>query len=163
LQHYCSPEQPCWRLSHTCSGQTSTNYAITYIAGTLRILYSTLACDGSAGHSILQPINIDGTSVFKQGSTTPAKFRVCDANGVSIGSAGVVSIFKIVAIQSGTVSQTVNEDPLSTTPDTTFRWDPTAQQWIYNISTKSLNSNSTYTFAITLNDGSTIPFMYGLK
>ncbi|MCU1312099.1 MAG: hypothetical protein JWO20_3224 [Candidatus Angelobacter sp.] len=147
----------------SCSGQTSTNYAISYVAGTLRILYSTLACGGSAGHTILQPINPDGTSVFKQGSTTPAKFRVCDANGVSIGSAGVVSTFKIVNIQSGTVSQIVNEDPLSTTPDTTFRWDPTAQQWIYNVSSKSLNPNSTYTFAITLNDGSTIPFMYGLK
>jgi hypothetical protein len=126
-------------------------------------LYSTLACAGSAGHTILQPINNDGSSVFKLGSTTPAKFRVCDANGVSIGTAGVVSSFKLVAIQAGLVTQTVNEDPVSTTPDDAFRWDPSAQQWIFNIKTKNLASNDTYTFAIALNDGTSILFRYGLK
>ncbi|MCU1287399.1 MAG: hypothetical protein JWO13_3749 [Acidobacteriales bacterium] len=144
-----------------CSGQTSTNYAITYVAGSLKILYSTLACGGSPGHSILQPINADGTSVFKQGSTTPAKFRVCDANGISIGTPGVVTNFKIIAIQTGLVTQTVNEDPISTTPDDVFTFD--GEQWHFNIKTKNLSANNTYTYLISLNDGSTIQFMYGLK
>ena len=48
-------------------------------------------CSGGAGHQILQPINIDGSSVFKQGSTVPAKFRVCDASGNSLGTPGVVT------------------------------------------------------------------------
>jgi YDG domain-containing protein/Big-like domain-containing protein len=119
-------------------------------------------CDGDAGHLILQPINADGTSVFNGKSTSPAKFRVCDANGVSIGTPGVVTAFNIIKIVGGTVAN-VDEDVVSTTPDTVFRWDPTAQQWIFNINNKSLQSNQTYFFRITLNDGTTILFNYGLK
>jgi len=51
----------------------------------------------------------------------------------------------------------------STTPDTAFRWSSSDQQWIFNISTKSLTANMTYYYRITLNDGSTIEFHYGLK
>ena len=64
------------------------------------------ACLGAPGHAILPPINADGSSVFKQGSTVPAKFRVCDANGNSIGTPGVVADFKLVQVTAGTV-QTV--------------------------------------------------------
>lgn len=51
----------------------------------------------------------------------------------------------------------------STTPDTSFRWDSSGQQWIFNISTKALGKNTTYVYRITLNDGSTIGFRFGLK
>ncbi len=148
----------------TCSGQSSNNYAITYVAGTLKVVYALAGgvCYGDAGHSILQPINVDGTSVFKQGSTVPNKFRVCDVNGVSIGIPGVVTSFNITGIIAGTL-QTVNETVASTTPDATFRWDSTAQQWIFNTSTKGMNRNQTYIFTIGLNDGSTIMFQYGLR
>ncbi len=73
------------------------NYAITYIDGTMFVQYATGGtCYGGPGHTILQPINADGTSVFKQKSTVPAKFRVCDAYGNSIGTPGVVTSFKLV-------------------------------------------------------------------
>jgi hypothetical protein len=120
-------------------------------------------CDGDAGHQILQPINANGTSVFNAKSTSPAKFRVCDANGVSIGTAGVVSSFSIYQIVGGTVTNIVNEDVASTTPDMAFRWDSTGQQWIFNINNKSYPSNQTYFFRITLNDGTVINFNYGLR
>ena len=120
-------------------------------------------CDGSAGHQILQPIAADGSSVFKQGSTVPAKFRVCDANGNSIGTAGVASSFVLASTQSGTTVDQVNEPVLSANPDTAFRWDPTAQQWIFNISTDNLTANMTYFYQITLNDGSAISFSFGLR
>jgi hypothetical protein len=120
-------------------------------------------CLGSAGHTILQPINADGTSVSKQGSTVPAKFRVCDANGNSIGTPGLVTSFRLVATITGTTVDTVNEPVDSTTPDTAFRWDSSDKQWIYNINTKSLSKNKTYVYLITLNDGSTIQFQFGLK
>src|SRR5206468_8185566 len=75
-----------------CSGQTSTNYAITYVPGTLSITYVTGGmCAGDVGHQIRQPINADGSSVWKQSATVPAKFAVCDANGVSIGTPVVTS------------------------------------------------------------------------
>jgi hypothetical protein len=146
---------------------TAQNYdfpTANFSSGTLTVVYvATGTCNGDANHTILQPVNPDGTSVFKQGSTVPAKFRVCDAKGVSIGTPGVVSSFKQVKIINGTDVSTVNEDAVSTTPDTAFRWDTTGQQWIFNLNTKSLNANKTYVYLVTLNDGSTITFQFGLK
>ena len=133
----------------------------------LQVVYAQSGlCDGDLGHSILQPINVDGSSVFKMGSTIPTKFRVCDANGVSIGAAGLVTGYGLLA-QASTPTITVDESTYSTTPDTAFRWDPTGQQWIFNQATKSngtLNkAGTTYYFGIKLNDGSWIYFQYGLK
>jgi len=147
----------------TCSGQSSTNYNITYVPGTLRVMYASGGmCDGAAGHQILPPIDPQGISVWNQGRTVPAKFRVCDVNGVSIGNAGVVSSFLLVEIISGTVTD-VDQTVSSTTVDTAFRWDPTAQQWIFNISTAALAAGETYVYSIQLNDGSTINFRFGLR
>ena len=131
---------------------------------TLMVQYASGGmCAGDAGHTILQPINFDGTSVFKQKSTVPAKFRVCDANGNSIGTPGVVSTFRLVQTTAGTLVNVVDESVDSTTPDAAFRWDPTAQQWIFNMNTKSLIADVTYYYTITLNDGSTITVKFGLK
>jgi hypothetical protein len=127
------------------------------------ILYSTGICLGAPGHQILQPINTDGTSVFKKGSTVPAKFRVCDANSNSIGTPGVVTSVQLVKKVSATEVNTVNEMVASTTPDTAFRWSTTDQQWIFNINTKSLSANVTYYYEISLNDGTKINFHFGLK
>ncbi|HEU5181948.1 MAG TPA: kelch repeat-containing protein [Candidatus Polarisedimenticolia bacterium] len=120
------------------------------------------ACLDSTGHTILQPINADGTSVFKQKSTVPAKFRVCDANGVSVGSSGVVSSFRLIQKTYGTATD-VDEAVLSTTPDTDFRWDPTGRQWIFNMSTKMMIANTTYVYRVTLADNTTIDFAFGLR
>jgi hypothetical protein len=141
---------------------STINYNAASATVSINVFYSTGACLGDLGHTILQPINANGTSTFKQGSTVPAKFRVCDATGHSIGTSGVVVSFNLVQIFSGTISQTVDEVVTSTTPDTTFRWDSSGQQWIFNISTKPLPAQATYVYAIGLNDGSTIMFQYGL-
>jgi hypothetical protein len=149
-------------------GNSGNNYAITFTTiGSFRIVYATSGiCNGDGGHVILQPINSDGSSVFKQGSTVPAKFRVCDVNGNSIGplpnGGSIVQTFVLYGVSNGTVSPT-NEAIVSTTPDTAFRWDPTSKQWIFNISTKNLSANHTYQYVITLNDGSTIAFQFGLR
>jgi hypothetical protein len=126
------------------SGLTSTNYAITFVGGTLKILYaSPLVC----GHRILPPIDAGGASVFKAGRTVPAKFTVCDVNGASIGTPGVVTSFSFV-------------DPTAPLPDATFRWDPVSQQWVLNIDTKAAfyQAGSAYHFHIGLNDGTGIEF-----
>jgi hypothetical protein len=141
---------------------STINYNAATATVSINVSYSTGACLGDLGHSILQPINADGSSTFKQGSTVPAKFRVCDVAGHSIGTAGMVISFNLVQTISGTVSATVDESVISTTPDSSFRWDSTAQQWIFNISTKPLSAQTTYVYSIGLNDGSTIFFRYGL-
>jgi hypothetical protein len=148
-------------LTYTAS-DSCVNQAM--VSRTVNVQYvPSGTCNGGATHSILPPINPDGTSIFKQGSTVPAKFRVCDALGNSIGTPGLVTSFKLVQIINGTGTTTVNEGVDSTTPDNQFRWDPTDKQWIFNISTKSLARNKTYVYMISLNDGSNITFQFGLK
>ncbi len=151
----------------TVNAAATTNYNPATKTVTILAQYlATGLCDGDAGHQVLQPINIDGSSVFKIGSTVPTKFRICDANGVSVGTSGVVTGYGLVAA-ADSPAITVTEDTYSTTPDTAFRWDSTGQQWIFNQSTKNngtLNKTGTiYYFAIHLNDGSWIYFQYGLK
>jgi hypothetical protein len=136
----------------------SAPYSVLYAAGG--------SCLGSPGHQILQPINANyqtDLSVFKLGSTVPAKFRVCDANGASIGTAGVVAKFALVQKLSLAANEVVDETVVSTTPDTAFRWSATDQQWIFNMATKGLKAGTTYVYQVTLNDGSTIDFRFGLK
>jgi hypothetical protein len=147
-------------------GTGLANYTITYVNGKLSVLYSTGACLGSPGHQILQPINANWSvdlSVYKQGSTVPAKFRVCDANGTSVGVAGTVLEFKQSFKSTLPPDAQVDETVVSTTPDTAFRWSSTDQQWIYNISTKNLAKNTTYGYRITLADHSIIEFRFGLR
>jgi hypothetical protein len=124
---------------------------------------STGMCFGEAGHQILQPVNADGSSVFRQKSTVPAKFRVCDAAGVSIGTPGLVTAFRLVQVTTGTVAVVANEAVSSTTPDSQFRWDPAAQQWVFNIDSRPLTVGNTYLYRITLNDGSNIDFTFGIR
>lgn len=142
----------------TCSGAAAVNYTFTYVAGLLNIQYAT-----GVGHVILSPINANGTSVFKLGQTVPAKFAVYDVNGISIGTPGVVSSFFLTSIISGTTMATVENVVDTNNPDAAFRWDLTGQQWIFNISTANLLAGNTYIFTITLNDGSTIMFQFGLR
>jgi hypothetical protein len=112
---------------------------------------------------ILSPINVDGSSVFKQGQTVPAKFAVYDAKGVSIVTPGVVSSFFLTGVVSGTTTTTVESVVDTNNLDTAFRWDPTGRQWVFNISTANLTAGNTYIYTITLNDGSTMMFQYGLR
>jgi hypothetical protein len=140
------------------AGITSTE-TVTY-----QVLYGAAGttCDGATGHAILQPTNADGSSVFKQGSTVAAKFRVCDANGVSIGTPGVVQSFRLIKT-SANPNAVIDEAVNSTTPDTAFRWDATNQQWIFNMSTKGLTSGTMYYYEIVLNDGTKIDFNFTVK
>ena len=125
----------------TCSGATDkAGNASLPVSVSYQVQFAPVgtSCLGTPAHQVLQPVNADGTSVFKQKSTVPVKFRVCDANGVSIGT-NVVSTFFLVEVLNGTVVENPNEQPVeSTTPDTAFRFDPTGQQWIFNTNTKGL-------------------------
>ena len=93
----------------------------------------------------------------------PAKFRVCDAAGSSIGAPGTVTGFNLVQLIAGTVSTSVNEPVDSTTPFTTFRWDASSQKWIFNMATRGLTVGYTYVFRITLNDSTNIDFRFGIR
>jgi hypothetical protein len=152
--------------AHTVTAAYSGASAFRPSAGTLmqRVGYARAGtCGGGEGHQILQPVDADGWSVFKGGSTVAAKFRVCDANGLSIGTPGLVTCFRLTERVHGTVVDYVDETVTSTTPDVAFRWDAAAQQWVFNISTKGMSTGYTYRYAIELDDGSELAFRFGLR
>lgn len=98
----------------------------------------------------LEPVSLD--KPFRIGSTIPVKFQLTDAAGMYISSANV-----IIRIQKYSDSIPV-EDPINAEAtggaDTgnTFRYDATAYQYIYNLSTRSL-SESTWQIQAILDDG----------
>jgi MBG domain-containing protein/carboxypeptidase family protein/Big-like domain-containing protein len=140
------------------------NYVAQTINGTLSVLFEPGgSCDGAPGHQVLPPLDAAGGSVFNPKRTVPVKFRICDVNGISIGTPGTVTSFRLVQVITGTGATDVDAAPVSTTPDTSFRWDPTDQQWIFNLATKDLAANATYVYQIGLVDGSTIGFRFALK
>ncbi len=110
---------------------------------------------------ILQPINSDGSSVFKAGSTVPVKFQLTDANGAFVSNA--VATIKYAKLSNEVFAEDV--EAISTSAATTgsnFRYDTTANQYIFNLSTKGLTAG-TYRLTITLNDGTTQTVQIGLK
>ncbi|MFL0270042.1 Ig-like domain-containing protein [Candidatus Clostridium radicumherbarum] len=98
---------------------------------------------------ILQPINPNGTSLFKLGSTVPVKFQLKDATGNYVSTAAAtLSIARMTDSVAGT-----DEEVVSTSAATTgnaFRYDSTANQYIFNLSTKNLEKG---TYKLTINFG----------
>jgi len=110
---------------------------------------------------ILHPINSDGTSVFKQGSTIPVKFQLRDANGDFVTNA--TATISLTKISNGTTGE-VNE-PITTGNANTgnlFRYDSTSNQYIFNLGTRNLTVG---TYRITINPGDGIPrtVQFGLR
>lgn len=90
---------------------------------------------------ILQPINASGTqSTFKIGSTIPVKIRVTGCDGANVpGLTPTVSLAKISTDTSGGTLEEAVSAPA--TNGLAMRWSATDLQYIYNLSTKSAQTN----------------------
>jgi MBG domain (YGX type) len=143
-------------------GNRLANYAVSVVPGTLTVSYvaSGSTCVLEGGHTILAPISAKGTSVFKVGTIVLARFRVCDATGKSIGTAGVVKSFALVETIHGSTITHVNQAVASATSAKSFTWDSLLREWEFAIATKGLAKGTTYVYSITLNDGSSIGFQF---
>ncbi|HEX5502791.1 MAG TPA: PxKF domain-containing protein, partial [Thermomicrobiales bacterium] len=90
------------------------------------------------------------TPVFKAGSTIPLKFQLTDASGavVQASSAPIFAMPTTTSCAAGAVDASGTTD----TGDTgnTFRWDSTAQQYIYNYHTARSLAGMCQTFTVTL-------------
>ena len=99
---------------------------------------------------VLQPINADGSSIFKLGGTVPTKFRLTGpCTGIS------TLTFKIFIAQvSGSVLGTELEPTSTSAADTgnTFRYS--GDQYIFNLATKTLSAG-TWQIRIAQYSGST--------
>jgi lysophospholipase L1-like esterase len=102
---------------------------------------------------LLQPINSDGSSVFKLGSTIPVKFTLANSASapVAIASATLTTA-KLANSIEGTEVEAVSTSAAST--GNQFRYDATSRQYVFNLSTKSLTSG-TWSLKVTLDDGAT--------
>jgi hypothetical protein len=102
---------------------------------------------------ILQPINPDGSSIFKLGSTVAVKFALTDAQVANVGTAvATLAVAKVSNNVEGTFVEATSTS--NATTGSLFRYDASGQQYIFNLATKGLTSG-TYSLKITLDDGTT--------
>jgi hypothetical protein len=95
-----------------------------------------------------EPINADGSSVFKAGRTIPVKIVLTDASGSRVVNATArLSYWRA----SGSIIGTVPEGFEPVWPDTgyVFRYAADDQQYIYNLSTKGMPAG-TYLLRVTV-------------
>jgi hypothetical protein len=147
----------------TVGDASDANYVIDFVPGALTVQSRHAACRGEPDRTALWPINADGTSVFKTGSSVIVRFRACSPNGVSIGTAGLVTSFRLVQTQNGTVVNHVNELPLLLPPSSSFQWNPLLKEWFFVLSTREVVAKKTYSYRISLNDGTSIDFRFGVR
>lgn len=109
---------------------------------------------------VLRPINADGSSIFKAGSTIPVKFAL---TGASNGIANAVASLSYTQISNGIEGTTAEAASTSNaTTGSLFRYDVTNQQYVFNLSTKGFASG-TYRLNLVLGDGVTRSVHISLK
>jgi hypothetical protein len=138
-------------------GSTPVTATATDAAGNVAICSFSVTV-AYAWSGVLPPINPDGSSVFKLGSTLPVKFALTGASACITNLAATLSYAKM----SGTVSGPVNE-AVSTSAATTgnlFRY--AGGQYLFNWGTKGLTAG-TYQLQINLGDGMTRTVTIGLR
>jgi hypothetical protein len=121
----------------------------------------------------LQPINdtahqqICGTnctySIFKAGSTVPVKFQLKDAAGniVQTTTAPVWANPQKGNLTTMSVDESAFTDPADTA--STYRWDPTGQQYIFNWGTLKSGAGNFWQIGVKLDDGASYVVDIGLK
>jgi hypothetical protein len=108
-------------------GTGLTNYAISYVNGTLTVGYGVCAL-------------YDQAKAVKQNATVPVKFYLCTASGQDVSSSAVVVTATQLTPTSGSAAADV-EDSGNANPDNNFRFDPTlgpSGGYIFNLSTKGV-------------------------
>ena len=112
---------------------------------------------------ILQPINADGSSIFKAGRVVPVKFQLFGPDGAPItDSVATLELFKISSAVLGTEEEVEVTSPGAATTGNAFRYDADKQQYIFNLSMKVL-STGTYRADIHTDDGSVNSVQFSLK
>lgn len=111
-----------------------------------------------------KPLLNDGTSLFQSGRTIPVKFQLTASDSSFVTDAVAnIQVYRVVATPTGTVDMSVDTLPSgSSNTGSLFRFDPVANQYIYNLSTKGYSSG-TYLLRTTLNDGTMHDVNFSIK
>src|SRR5258708_3074804 len=117
----------------TPDGLTSTNYAITFVPGTLIITYNICG--------------YDDTKANTSGSTIPIKLQLCNTSGITSGSSGIVVHATEVVRISNQVTAPV-QDAGNANPDDNFRLGGPGASYMFNLQTTGLTTG-TYNLVFT--------------
>ncbi len=109
---------------------------------------------------VLQPVNANGTSVFKLGRVVPVKFKL---TGAHAGRTDLVAKLAYTQLSSG-LPGAVNEadGPGNSTAGNQFVYDPATKEYQFNWSTLGLGAG-TYRLFIDLGDGAPKMVNVGLR
>ena len=122
--------------------------------------FSFNAIYGSGG--FLPPINADGSGIYKLRRTIPIKFQLTDANDQFISTANPALTIK--KISSEILGEEIVELPIIyANADDTFRYDAISNQYIYNLSTKTITVG-TWQLSVTIRyDAISNQYIYNLS
>jgi hypothetical protein len=153
----CTPESgsdfPLGTTTVTCTASDSSGNAAT-ASFNVSITY--------AWSGVLQPLNADGSSILKLGSTVPVKFKF---TGDSAGITDAAAKLYVAKFSDGVVGKEVEAvSTASAIEGNHFRYDPTSDQYIFNWSTKALERGAgTYRLRIELGDQTTNTVLVSLR
>jgi hypothetical protein len=132
-------------ITYSCSATDKAGNDATASA-TYSVVYG-----GVSG--ILQPINSDNTSIFKRGQAIPVKFRLAGDEPTGYVTSGWTIQKQQVPCSSFSGTDATLESVASNTPTTVFRYDSSADQYIFNADMKSQAVGSCWNFKVTLDSG----------
>ena len=119
-------------------GITTVTWTATDASGNSATATTTVTTLYNFG-GILQPINADGSSIFKLKSTIPVKFQLTDYNGNFVTTA--VATIKVAKVSNGIAGDEL--EAISTSAATTGNLFRLADsQYIFNLATKSLSTGT---------------------
>ncbi|GAB4362793.1 MAG: hypothetical protein Kow00128_02910 [Deltaproteobacteria bacterium] len=110
----------------------------------------------------MPPVRIDGSSVFKQGSTIPIKFQLKDRSGHF--AADVTARLVLQKFSDGVpVGEPIDATPAGGSDSgNIFRYDVTANQYVYNLKTGGFSAG-TWKVIVFLEDGSSYDVPIGIR
>jgi YVTN family beta-propeller protein len=124
-----------------------------YLANTYGIAVIDTGISNFVG--FLPPIRNDGSSIFQSGRTVPVKFQLTTADGGYVTNAtATLQVLKLTDTVLGTVVEVTADASGSSNTGNLFRFDATANQYVYNLSIKGYSSG-TYLLRVRINDQTT--------
>jgi len=107
-----------------------------------------------ATSGILQPINPDNSSMFQRGKAVPVKFRLAGDEFAGYNTSGWL-VQRIQVSCANLAVEVSVEEVGSVTPATFFRYDPGADQYIYNADFRDKAVGTCWRVKVSLDDGFT--------
>jgi Bacterial Ig-like domain (group 3) len=129
-------------VTYQCTATDNLGNSQT-VESTYSVIYGGLS-------SILQPINPDNTSVFNRGKAIPVKFQLAGDEYTGFITTGWKIQQQQVACSVFDGTDAILETSASNTPSTVFRYDSSADQYIYNADMHTQAVGTCWNFKVTL-------------